>query len=1049
MRPCLVPLLILAAAPTLARALPIRLAATPALSPDGQTLAFEWRKDIWLAPTTGGVARALTHHEAVDRFPVFSPDGRSLAFYSERDGTGQVWRMDLPSGTPRPLTFHAEGAIPQDWSPDGKTLLVRATRDSGDFRPQRFYLIDATTGGKERLVFDAHGDSASFSPDGSRILWSRDGDDPYRRGYRGSKAATVWSYDIAGAAFQPLARAESGADCRWPLWKADGSGIFFVRETDHGRCFNLWHTDFASGLEAPLTTFNEDPVRFPCRARNGSLLVFRAGVDFYRLDPAAGAGPQRIDLQAPADTGPDDFTRLTYVSAVNYDEPACVRFSPDGKEVVFTSGGTLWVMDTQIREPVALTTGSGHQDNWATFSANADRIWFLRDTGDRANLWQAERANPALPWWRNTSFVLTPLTDDTRARRMLLPDPSRRRLCWNETMGQLWVGTPGSNDATRVATSTSPIHADWSPDGKWLVCGLENGADVNDVWIVAADGKTPPYNLTRQPDWAGGPMWSPDGRGIAYISRAFDGKVSLHHVWLRKQDHALTEREHALAAPGDAPKETRIDFDGLSARVRKLTLNVSSPSDLFWSWDGKALGFKGSIDGKSGTWKTFAPNFDRSEFLTGLRGEWTEWRKSGVLWAVDGVPHELEKKLPFTVRLTRDDVAWRRLGFRKMWRAMRDEFYDARANNLDWDGVLARYEPLVVQIDEAAFQRLASMLFGELNASHLDYTPAKSALPPGVWKRVTGHPGVRFDASDPGPGLRVAEVIPEGPADREVSRLLPGDRINGVESLDELNRRCEGPLPRELVLDVTRDGSNRVVRIPLMEPDDLRKLARTAEEREARRRVEEWSGGRAGYLVIRGMQTENLRQFEEEVVREGHGREGLVIDVRNNTGGFTADSILNILLYPRHALTVVRNGEPAYQGGYLRRPMWTKPITVLCNAYTASNGEIFSHAIKHTGRGRLVGVPTQGAVIATDNRKVLDLGEFRVPLRGWFSLPSGIDMDRRGAQPDLVVENPPGTRAAGQDPQLRAAVDALLEDIAKAPRLPALRYGSGRTVQAE
>ena len=96
-----------------------------------------------------------------------------------------------------------------------------------------------------------------------------------------------------------------------------------------------------------------------------------------------------------------------------------------------------------------------------------------------------------------------------------------------------------------------------------------------------------------------------------------------------------------------------------------------------------------------------------------------------------------------------------------------------------------------------------------------------------------------------------------------------------------------------------------------------------------------------------------------------------------------------------------------------------------------------------------MGVPTQGAVIATDNRKVLDLGEFRVPLRGWFSLPSGIDMDRRGAQPDLVVENPPGARAAGQDPQLRTAVDALLEDIAKAPRIPALRYGSGRTVQAE
>jgi tricorn protease len=1033
---------------TLVRATPIRLAATPAISPDGQHLVFEWREDLWIASTTGGLARVLTTHPAVDRFPVFSPDGRSLAFMSERDGTPQVWRMDLPDGAPRMLTFHSGGAVPQDWSPDGRTLLIRATRDSGDFHPQRFYTLDADTGGNERLLFDASGDWARYAPDGTQIAWVRRGEDPYRRGYRGSKAAVIWTYHPGDGSFTERLKSPLGADCRWPLWRPDGQALYYVREADDGRCFNLWQRDLTTGQDSALTAFTEDPVRFPALSRDGSTLVFRAGVDFQVWRPASGQPPQRLDLRAPPDGLPPRQTRLTYTSAVNYDEYAAVDFSADGKEIVFTSGGHLWVMDTQVREPVSVTAPTDAQDNWAFFSAEGDRLLFLRDTGDRANLWEARRADPSLPWWRNTRFVTTALTDDTRARRRLVPDLQRRRVAWNEAPGSLWVGTPGSNDAVRVVQSVDDVYASWSPDGKWLVCDVEDDSDNRDIWIVAADGATPPTNLSRQPDWDGGPVWSPDGRGIAYLSRSFDGKVSIRHVWLRRADHGLEERDTAELPGAENAKETRIDFEGLPDRVRSLDLNVSSPSHLFWSWDGKALGLRGTVDGKTGTWKTFFPHPKKMEAISTHRGEQMQWRKNGLFWVVDNVPHEGDRKLHFVVRLTRDDLAWRRLGLRKVWRHMRDRFYDEAMNNLDWPSVLARLEPLVEEVDDTGYARLFSMMFGELNASHTGYTPSKPPAVPGVWQRETGHPGVRFDLGFSGPGLRVAEVIPDGPADRGEARLRVGDVLTEFEHLDALYRRLDGPLPRSQVFQVRREGSNLTVRIALASNEDIRKLARDAEERETRRRVQEWSQGRLGYLAIRGMKTENLRQFETEVFAEGLDREGLVIDVRNNTGGFTADSILNILLYPRHALTIPRGGGPAYQGGYLKRPSWEKPITVLCNPQTASNGEIFSHAIKATGRGRLVGEPTQGAVISTSERPVLDLGTFRLPLRGWFSLPSGMDMDRQGAVPDLVVADPPDARRKGEDPQLRAAVEALLRDLDQKPPPRQLRYGTGRTVDA-
>ena len=99
----------------------IRLAADPALSPDGETLAFVWRGDIWLAPVEGGSARRLTQHEASDRKPLFSPDGTEIAFISDRDTGDQVYVVDVEGGSPTQLTFHTAGYSLEDWDPTGQT----------------------------------------------------------------------------------------------------------------------------------------------------------------------------------------------------------------------------------------------------------------------------------------------------------------------------------------------------------------------------------------------------------------------------------------------------------------------------------------------------------------------------------------------------------------------------------------------------------------------------------------------------------------------------------------------------------------------------------------------------------------------------------------------------------------------------------------------------------------------------------------------------------------------------------------------------------------
>ena len=1041
-----------------ATAAPIRLGATPALTPDGSTLVFEWNEDLWTAPATGGVARALTRHPAIDRYAVISPDGSRVAFMSGRDDTFQVWTLALTGGAPQQVTFHSDGATPQDWYPDGKRLLVRGARESGKFLPHRFLTVDATQRVAEEPVFDDYGDWGRVSPDGSTLLYMRDGEDLYRRGYHGSKGATIWTYDFAKKTFACVAKSTDGSECRWPLWKPDGKGFYFVREGREGN-FNLFERDLAGGDEKQLTFFKEFPVVLPSISRDGSAVVFRCGFDFYLYRTAAKGEPLKIQLEAPADEAKLATRREVYTRASNEDEEGAVRFTADTKQTVFAAGGDLWVMDTVVREPVAITSGTEGQDNFALFSKDEKAVYFLRDTGDAANIWKAERADSKLPWWRNRFFELTQVTTDQHARTALSLDPTGHRLAWMEKPGDLWVCKLDGSEARRLVASPGEVGYDWSPDGKWICASIQDSDDNRDVWIVSVDGTAPDYNLSRHPNWDGAASWSPDGRVIAYIGRTYDNDVDIYYAWLREEDHGRLEREtDRLKAVGEekktestnkAPVSVKIDFNGLADRVQRVKLNGNSLANTFWSWDGRALAFQGTIDGKSGTWKLFFPHPGKPEFMTASRGEWAEWTDKAVCWSVDGVPATLDTKYPFTVRVQRDLAEWRRLGFLKMWRIMRDQFYDGRMNNLDWNAIRNRYEPMVADVDDSGFARIVQMMLGELNASHLDFTPPrKKTTFAGEWTYQTGSLGVTFDPAFAGPGLRVQQVLEGAPASREFTKLNPGDVVLAIDDVAvgprfDLTFLLNGVLPRDVNLLVEHGTNRRSLRLPLTATDDIRKLARDAELDRARQRTAEWSEGHAGYINIAHMQTEDLRLFEKEVYAQGFGRDGLVIDVRNNTGGFVADQVLSILCHPAHAVTIPRGGVLSYQGSYLTRPFWKKPIVVLCNPYTVSNGEIFSHAIKNTGRGKLVGQITQGGVISTGERQVLDLGTFRIPHRAWFPAKTGLDMEHHGAIPDVAVDDPPAARAAGEDPQLKAAVEALRKDLeAYRKAQPKVRFAS-------
>jgi tricorn protease len=252
-----------------------------------------------------------------------------------------------------------------------------------------------------------------------------------------------------------------------------------------------------------------------------------------------------------------------------------------------------------------------------------------------------------------------------------------------------------------------------------------------------------------------------------------------------------------------------------------------------------------------------------------------------------------------------------------------------------------------------------------------------------------------------------------------------------------LHRRLSEPVHFKVT---DKEGKERSVKIQPITYKAARTLTRNAHIDATEQAVNKLSGGKLGYIHVARMMWDEFEKFEHHLYEQGAGKDGLVIDVRDNGGGFTTDHLLTALCQPRHAFTIPRNGGIGYPQDRIVYATWNKPIIVLCNQNSFSNAEIFSHAIRNLNRGKIVGVATAGGVISTGSTAILDAGTLRLPFRGWFSSSDGKDMELNGAQPHYTIWNKPGELSRGKDVQLEKAVSTLLKDSKKSPSLPKPKY---------
>jgi tricorn protease len=1047
---------------------PVRGARHPALSPDGQWLAFSWRGDLWKVAAAGGRAERLTVHPADDRLPQWSPDGRWIAFSSKRDGNYDVYIISSAGGSTRQLTFHSADDLVTSWNADGSVVLFTSARD---FDRGVLWSVPVS-GGTERKLTRGQVATASVSPDGRTLLLASGAAGGWwRRGYRGSNNWTVWSraFDRMGGATRLTTFTGRNG---WPQFSPDARAIYFL--SDSSGAAEIWRMGRDGGSRQQVTRLGRDGARFLSLARNAPVAAFEldAGLWTFTLTAGAAAGgsdgqgqtvtPQEVRITAASDEQFDRVIRRTFTEGATEAE-----LSPDGREMAFVVRGEVFVVGTRSGAETENLTGHPARDFQVAWSPDNRTLAFVSDRAGNEDVYiirSADSAEPRLS--RTVRTQLTQLTREPTRETSPVWSPDGRKIAFLRLgdPNALWVMDADGRNAVRLVQG-DVSGVSWSPDSRWIALvrsqAFRGGPFASDIFIVPAAGGEA-VNVTDYPSQNRSPRWTRDGRRLAFVSTRGpgEGNSDLYHIWLRREDHEKTREDWALEEepgggrePGGARgagqgaagardtaaarvPEVRIDFEGITDRARRVTEDFRvGPFAI--SPDGRQYALTASVMSQTDLWVVSRDGENPTRLTRGGTnpsdpafdpdGRRVYYRSGrGTLSSVE-TSGQNQSSVSFRARVTIDRQAEAVQMFEDAWRSLGGAFYDPSMHGRDWNAVRATYRPLA----EAAYTREALgdvvlMMLGELNASHLNFT-----LPADQDAVRTGELGLVFDDAYRGRGLRVAGVVPEGPTDRASARVRTGEYLLAVgeapiSDTTNVYRLLANTVGDRLALRVAASADGRDARVLVVRPVSSQEMGNLLYEDWVRRnhqRVIQASGGRIGYLHIRAMNQPSLERFKRDLWGREVQREAVIVDQRYNGGGNIHEQLWTELMRRAPGYSTNRVGERRFSPA-----QWTKPLIVLQNQNSFSDAEIFPFGVRTLRLGRTLGVPTGGGVIGTQNIQLVDGSTFRLPRAGWYSL-DGRNLENWGIEPDIWVENPFEQEQLGSDAQLERAVRELLGEI--------------------
>ncbi len=1045
----------------------------------GETIVFVAEGDLWHVAASGGRATRLTSHAGDESHPAISRDGATVAFTARYEGPADVYAMPLRGGLPVRLTWDADPAAVIGWTPEGQILY---TTDARSTLPSvRLYTVEPVTGQSAEIPL-AQASDGTFDDAGTLYFTRLPFQGSHTQRYRGGTAQQLWALRARAAEAVPLTADYPGTS-KEPMWWR--GRVYFASDRDGW--MNVWSMAPDGSDLRQHTRHDGWDVAAP--ALSDGRIVYQLGADLHVLEVSTGADRAlTITLDSDLDQMREHWIDkpMTYLTSAHV--------SPNGDRVVLTARGRVFVAPARQGRFVEVGRRDGVRYREARFLPDGKSLVALSDESGEVELWrlpangvgaseQWTRGGDVLRWEAVPSPDGRYLAHRDKNQRLWLYDTEKKKdaqideseisdfgdLAWSPDGRWLAYVASASNlcsqirlygvtEGTKVEAtsdrydSASPA---FSPDGQWLYLLSDRSFE----------------SVVRSP-------WGP-----LQPEPFFDRRTKIYALALRegaRSPFAPADELHAEDEPkptdadkkdkdrkkdkGDtAPPEVRIDLAGLAERLYEVPVSpgnyaglMAGADALFWLSSEATIERKTQLVGaaiarENVEVKPIVPEVRLAELSQD--GKKLLVRKGDTLYVLDAAvpqqPPDLDKDKK-AVDLSAWSLSvvpreeWRQM-FDEAWRLERDYFYDPQMHGVDWPAVRAKYRPLVDRVrSRTELADLVAQMVSELSALHIFV--GGGDLRAGEDDVRAASLGATLARDEAAGGYRVTHVYRSDPDEpqrasplaRPDVRVVSGDVIETIDGQRVLDAQDPAALlrnktGRQVLLRVhpAAGGAARDVVVVPLAADAAEDLRYHEWEYTRRLEVEQASAKRIGYVHLRAMGARDISAWARGYYPV-FDRPGLIIDVRNNRGGNIDSWILGRLLRKAWFHWSQRVGRaPSWNMQYAFRGH----IAVLCNEFTASDGEAFTAGIQRLGLGRVFGTRTWGGEIwLSASNFLVDGGIATAAEFGVYGPEGEWIIEGHGVDPDVVVDNLPRATYDGKDAQLEAAIEWLEGRIREEPR---------------
>ena len=1054
----------------------------PNISPDGTKIAFSYQGDIYYVPAAGGEAVRLTFTEDYEYQPVWSPDSRTVAFASDRFGGMDIFTVGIEGGKAVRLTTHSGTEAPLAFSPDGKYIYFSAAIQdpassalwSGSWLTE-LYRVPVTGGRPEQIAANPIC-SVSFDTDGKSFLYyDRTGSENiWRKHHTSSVARNIFYYNAADGTHTQIT-VNPGED-RDPIFTAPGQMVF-LSERDGGS-FNVYSAAVDdAGNATALTHFTKHPVRFLSRADNGTLCFGYHG-EIYTLTP--GSEPAKVNISILN----DNINRTSDLRLASVDE---IAISDDGEEIALISRGEVFATTGEYGSTKQITRTAAAEEG-LTVSPDGKTIVYASERTGRWNLYKATLAREDDMHFAYATLINEePLLKEGNAERSWPSfSPDGKELAFIEDRHILKVLNLESGKVRQITDGTQnygEFEYDWSPDGKWFTLTFTTNRHYpyDDIGIVSASGDMKIHNITNSGYIDGSPQWVMDGNAVIFVSDrlgmrshaswgsqndvyiAFMNRQAWEEFNMSEEEYALykekkeaaeksaKEAEEAAAAKSSkgrkdkqespagkdetASKDILVELDGLEDRVVRLTPMSSRLGAAAMTSDGETLYFLSAFEKGYDLWELERRSGSISLLKKGISAGSLAWGKDEKTLYILGrrpqvmtMSNKQVKPIDFNMEMELDRAAERAYMFDHVFKQEERKFYTDTYHGVDLPQLQKEYEPFLAHINNNYdFTEMISEILGELNVSH---TGGRYGGIPA--DKVTPALGLLFDIHYDGDGLRIDEVLENGPFDILNSKVhagtilekIDGESIKAGEDWFPLINGKQGEYTLFSFYDpATGDRWEETARPISNGLQNELLYQRWIKSRAAL--VDSLSGGRLGYVHIRSMADGSYRDVYADVLGKYNLRDGIVIDIRYNGGGRLHEDV-EILFSGEKYLEQVIQGTIVCDMPSRRYNKHS--IMVVCEAcYSNAHGTPWVY--QHQGLGSIVGMPVPGTMTSVNWETMQDPAlVFGIPVVG-YRTKEGTYLENSQLEPDYLVRNKAEEVVNGRDEQIEVAVRELLKQI--------------------